>query len=302
MELSQDQAAALAAAAAAATAPTPVADDPTAVALVASATAAVAAAGGTQPADGGGGMAPEGAAGEVPVMLPPAGAEGLPPMGAVPPEMVPPPAPVMVPPTLPPAEPESLPEEQESEGWLELLRDGYARQLRQENEYLEPPPFHRAIHYGVEPHVVPVPPGRYPKQALNTQLQLLMKHRFSDGALTGKALSGKGPGKNAAVAALAPLLSLVGGNASLLPALIQQLQQKGALSGVATAAGGPGVVVPPNAQVNNAQLQQLLLQAAKTVNSGGGGRSGGKGWGKNWGKERRDGWGKGGGKKGSNPY
>lgn len=86
-------------------------------------------------------------------------------------------------------EEEVLPFEHDVDGWLELLRDGYFRQIREENEYPEPPTFHRATRYGANPGE-PVPAGMYPKQALNTQLQMLLRARPGDTFVPGKG--GKG--------------------------------------------------------------------------------------------------------------
>mmetsp|Transcript_81348 Transcript_81348/g.188967 ORF Transcript_81348/g.188967 Transcript_81348/m.188967 type:complete len:165 (-) Transcript_81348:121-615(-) len=82
-------------------------------------------------------------------------------------------------------EDEALPFEQDAEAWLELLRDGFVRQLREENDYPEPPPFHRAIHFAASPGE-PIPPGKFPRQALNTQLQLLLRTRATEGLLPGQ--------------------------------------------------------------------------------------------------------------------
>eukprot|EP00442_Polarella_glacialis_P038577 CAMPEP_0115120228 /NCGR_PEP_ID=MMETSP0227-20121206/45557_1 /TAXON_ID=89957 /ORGANISM="Polarella glacialis, Strain CCMP 1383" /LENGTH=183 /DNA_ID=CAMNT_0002521839 /DNA_START=71 /DNA_END=622 /DNA_ORIENTATION=+ len=73
----------------------------------------------------------------------------------------------------------TLPQEGDSEGWLELLRDGYYRQLREENEYKEPPPFHRAMQFAwsaASPGEL-CPETKYPRAALNFQMQMLMKLR-----------------------------------------------------------------------------------------------------------------------------
>jgi len=152
-------------------------------------------------------------------------------------------------PKVPEPEPEILPLETDSDAWLDLLRDGYLRQLREENEYLEPPPFHRAIHYAAEPGG-PCPPGKYPKNALNVQLQMLLKNRTGGelmlGNLTKPAVvvppqkGGKG-----ALAAVAPLLGQSGG----LTQLINQMNT-GLIDGK---------------PVNMATKGQLLIAAAKTL-------------------------------------
>mmetsp|Transcript_35530 Transcript_35530/g.81384 ORF Transcript_35530/g.81384 Transcript_35530/m.81384 type:complete len:241 (+) Transcript_35530:48-770(+) len=96
-------------------------------------------------------------------------------------------------PAIPPEEEEGLPFETDADGWLELLRDGYLRQLREENEYPEPPAFHRAMHFGAKEDE-PVPPGKYPKQALNIQLHLLLRARAGEGCMPqgNKGCAGKG--------------------------------------------------------------------------------------------------------------
>lgn len=77
-------------------------------------------------------------------------------------------------------QPECLPPDNDPESWLELLRDGYAQQFRGENEWPEPPAFHRALHFAA-PAGEKVPAGRYPREALNMQLQLLFKVRTGAG-------------------------------------------------------------------------------------------------------------------------
>jgi len=77
-------------------------------------------------------------------------------------------------------QPECLPPESDPESWLELLRDGFAQQFRGENEWPEPPAFHRALHFAA-PAGEKVPAGKYPREALNTQLQLLFKVRTGAG-------------------------------------------------------------------------------------------------------------------------
>lgn len=73
-------------------------------------------------------------------------------------------------------QPEALPEDQDREGWLELLRDGFGKQFRCENDWQEPPPFHRALHFAAMPGE-PCPKGKFPREALNLQLQLIFKAR-----------------------------------------------------------------------------------------------------------------------------
>lgn len=154
-------------------------------------------------------------------------------------------------PKLPEPEEEHLPMETDSDAWLDLMRDGYSRQLREENEYPEPPPFHRAIHFAADPSG-PCPAGKYPKIALNMQLQMLLKARTGGEML----IAGKGglfgrqvlpPGKGgSALAAVAPLLAKGGG----LTQLLQQMQQ-GIRSGQSSG--------------QLAQQSQLLIQAAKAL-------------------------------------
>lgn len=78
-------------------------------------------------------------------------------------------------------QPESLPPEHDHGAWLELLRDGFGQQFRCENEWQEPPPFHRALHFAAPPGD-PVPAGKYPREGLNMQLQLLFKARTGMGS------------------------------------------------------------------------------------------------------------------------
>jgi len=151
--------------------------------------------------------------------------------------------PEVVPPPIPEADEEMLPGDGDGEGWLELLRDGYCRQLREENEYMEPPPFHRAMHYAANPSDQMVPPGKFPRQALNMQLQLLLRARAGDGVVPGKGPGkgapggqcGKGGGAPPYGNAAAPLLNL----GPALPQLLAQVQQ--------------------------GQQGQLLLEAAKAI-------------------------------------
>eukprot|EP00747_Dinoflagellata_sp_TGD_P211557 gnl/TRDRNA2_/TRDRNA2_84786_c0_seq1.p1 gnl/TRDRNA2_/TRDRNA2_84786_c0~~gnl/TRDRNA2_/TRDRNA2_84786_c0_seq1.p1 ORF type:complete len:466 (-),score=130.19 gnl/TRDRNA2_/TRDRNA2_84786_c0_seq1:262-1584(-) len=83
-------------------------------------------------------------------------------------------------------EEEVMPWEGDGEGWLEMLRDGFFRQMREENDYLEPPPYHRALHFAHNPGEGPCPSGKYPAQALNMQLNLLLKARTMEGMSPGK--------------------------------------------------------------------------------------------------------------------
>eukprot|EP00929_Paragymnodinium_shiwhaense_P046662 TRINITY_DN2374_c0_g1_i1.p1 TRINITY_DN2374_c0_g1~~TRINITY_DN2374_c0_g1_i1.p1 ORF type:complete len:206 (-),score=44.63 TRINITY_DN2374_c0_g1_i1:201-818(-) len=79
-------------------------------------------------------------------------------------------------PGVPEPEEEFLPEDEENDGWLELLRDGHCRQLREENECDEPPIFHRAMHFAAEPGQS-CPKGRFPRASLMSQLKLLLQLR-----------------------------------------------------------------------------------------------------------------------------
>lgn len=71
---------------------------------------------------------------------------------------------------------ESLPAEQEMEAWLELLRDGHCSQMRWQNSCPEPPPFHRAMQCAADAGGK-IPEGKYPRDALNLQFQLLIGMR-----------------------------------------------------------------------------------------------------------------------------
>eukprot|EP00435_Cladocopium_sp_Y103_P027972 s1695_g6.t4 len=86
----------------------------------------------------------------------------------------------------------AVPKDDDGESWLELLRDGYYRQLREENEYKQPPPFPRVMHFAAPPG--PVPEGKFPRQVLEQQRAVLAKFRPdpppSKGKMTGKG--GKG--------------------------------------------------------------------------------------------------------------
>jgi len=83
-------------------------------------------------------------------------------------------------------QPESLPPETDHDAWLELLRDGFGQQFRCENDWQEPPPFHRALHFASVPGES-CPKGKFPREALNLQLQLLFKAR------TGMTSEADGP-------------------------------------------------------------------------------------------------------------
>ncbi|CAJ1367822.1 unnamed protein product [Effrenium voratum] len=128
--------------------------------------------------------------------LPPDPVPGVPlapPLGAPPPPLgapAPPPAPTIAGVPAPQADPNhidpawevptsdetALPREDDGESWLELLRDGYFRQIREENEYKQPPPFPRAMHFAAVPGH-PLPENKYPRQALDLQRSMLAKFR-----------------------------------------------------------------------------------------------------------------------------
>merc|ERR1711920_892531 len=73
------------------------------------------------------------------------------------------------------------PAEDDKESWVELMRDGCVRQLRSDAEHAEPPPFHRANHFsGITLPGHPLPEGKFPAQALNFQLQMLLRARGAD--------------------------------------------------------------------------------------------------------------------------
>lgn len=73
---------------------------------------------------------------------------------------------------------DALPMEEDKESWVELLRDALSRQLRADAELPEPPPFHRASHFGASASVGQrLPDGKFPSQALNFQLQMLHRAR-----------------------------------------------------------------------------------------------------------------------------
>lgn len=68
-----------------------------------------------------------------------------------------------------PASQDALPADSDNERWLEFLRDGHMRQLREEAEHPEPPPFQLAMQFAAPPGVV-TPEGYYPRHALSHQL------------------------------------------------------------------------------------------------------------------------------------
>ena len=84
----------------------------------------------------------------------------------------------------------ALPKEDDGESWLELLRDGYYRQLREENEYKQPPPFPRVMLFAAPPG--PMPEGKFPRQVLEQQRAVLTKFRPDPPPSKGKTPFGKG--------------------------------------------------------------------------------------------------------------
>eukprot|EP00927_Polykrikos_kofoidii_P072902 TRINITY_DN68983_c0_g1_i1.p1 TRINITY_DN68983_c0_g1~~TRINITY_DN68983_c0_g1_i1.p1 ORF type:complete len:293 (-),score=68.44 TRINITY_DN68983_c0_g1_i1:125-913(-) len=178
---------------------------------------------------------------------------------------------VVLPPVVPPPEEEVLPLDHEGDPWLELLRDGFVRQMREENECEEPPPFHRAMAFASEPGM-PTQKGKFPRQALNAQLQLLLRLRSGDNPL----LLGKGLGKGPLVRgmqSLSPNPSVFGTGgfpaASALPHLLKHMQ-----SG--------GVRMPQTQQ--QIQQAQLIIAAAKALQANGAVKGLGKFHGKDVGK------------------
>ncbi|CAL1145893.1 unnamed protein product [Cladocopium goreaui] len=66
----------------------------------------------------------------------------------------------------------AVPKDDDGESWLELLRDGLDAS---ENEYKQPPPFPRVMHFAAPPG--PVPEGKFPRQVLEQQRAVLAKFR-----------------------------------------------------------------------------------------------------------------------------
>lgn len=86
-----------------------------------------------------------------------------------------------------------VPTDEDKESWVELMRDAYVRQLRTDAEHPEPPPFHRADHFsGLPAPGQPLAEGKYPAQALNFQLQMLLRARTGDFPTLGMAPYGPG--------------------------------------------------------------------------------------------------------------
>lgn len=76
---------------------------------------------------------------------------------------------------------DAVPADEDRESWVELMRDAYVRQIRADAEHPEPPPFHRANHFSAVPLPgQPLAEGKFPAQALNFQLQMLLRARTGD--------------------------------------------------------------------------------------------------------------------------
>mmetsp|Transcript_86208 Transcript_86208/g.152626 ORF Transcript_86208/g.152626 Transcript_86208/m.152626 type:complete len:210 (+) Transcript_86208:69-698(+) len=71
----------------------------------------------------------------------------------------------------------ALPADTDGEGWLELLRDGYFRQLREENEWPEPAPFPRALLFAAPYYGQKCPDRKFPRLALDQQKSVLAQMR-----------------------------------------------------------------------------------------------------------------------------
>lgn len=152
--------------------------------------------------------------------------------------------PAQVDPMQPGPEESLLPDEADNEGWIELLRDGFFRQLREENEWPEPPPLPRALRHTVENHET-LSEGKFPYQALNTQLELLRKMRGPDGGSFGGCRSiptiqplaqgGNLATAAAAIATAAAQLGVPAHSAQALTGLLAQVSQRGTVAGVTPA-------------------------------------------------------------------
>merc|ERR1719411_1873101 len=75
----------------------------------------------------------------------------------------------------------SIPIDDDVEGWLDLLRDSFMRDLREAHEYPEPPPFHDVFELAAD-H--PVPEGKFPRNALGMQLKMLTRTRGDEQLLS----------------------------------------------------------------------------------------------------------------------
>lgn len=173
---------------------------------------------------------------------------------------------------------DGLPADSDGERWLEFLRDGYMRQLREEAELPEPPPFQRALQFVAPPGQM-TPEGYYPRQALNHQLHLVRRlhwegdwnnannDRWSDrsrGAPYGHRWGGGWGGHGGHRAGMVPPSWATGPGmrdadahaVAMLPQLLGQLQ-----------AGGvdPSVLVQVSQQAQAGQLNGLLSEVAKKL-------------------------------------
>lgn len=81
-----------------------------------------------------------------------------------------------------------LPYDDDHVGWIELLRDAYLQQLREEHEIPEPPPFHTCFDHAAD-H--PVPKDKLPRHSLQMQLHMLTRSKRGNEEQWGK---GKGKG------------------------------------------------------------------------------------------------------------
>ncbi|CAK0862420.1 unnamed protein product, partial [Prorocentrum cordatum] len=74
---------------------------------------------------------------------------------------------------------DNMPQDNDANGWLEVLRDVYVRQLREINQYPEPPPFHTIFEQVADPTAADTKAVR---QALTMQLQILTRARYGEGS------------------------------------------------------------------------------------------------------------------------
>jgi len=209
---------------------------------------------------------PKGVAAGVPVAAP-AAPKVLPP-GPLGPHIVMPPSATGAAP--PPPEGEDLPMDHDGEAWLELLRDGHAHQMREENECEEPPPFHRAMQFAADP---PIPAGKFPRMSLNLQLQLLLRLRAggmeappAPPPLKGGKQPQKAGGKGGVVPPLNAQSVIKQINQGVMMPMTPQEQQKQAqllraaataLQGAAVAKAGSGTVVPPKGGLPDPKRQRV---------------------------------------------
>merc|ERR1712217_980964 len=73
----------------------------------------------------------------------------------------------------------TLPADDDADAYIELMRDAYIRQLRQDADWPEPPPFPRAHNHAS--FTPPIPTDSYPAAALNLQFQILQRARQDQG-------------------------------------------------------------------------------------------------------------------------